>query len=98
MNSAPVNGSASMEMSGTIRAAPGRLDWNAGLAKVRLEPPPAPNWKPRWIGRTLGVEPCETRFAMRVRLLPQPVWNAMGLSGLRAQPGPPKPLAESQLT
>ncbi len=42
MNSAPVNGSASIEISGTIRAVPVRLDWNAGLAKVRLVPPPAP--------------------------------------------------------
>ncbi len=97
MNSAPVNGSASMEMSGTIRAVPVRLDWNAGFANVRLAPPPAPKTKPSFSGGTTGVLPWEMRLTMRVSFVPHPVWNMIELSGLSARLVPPIPVANGEL-
>jgi hypothetical protein len=39
---APVNGSANHEISGSNRAGPGSPFWKAGLAKKPLAPPPDP--------------------------------------------------------
>src|SRR6267143_4514647 len=97
--SAPVNGSAKMEMSGTSRVSPGteRPLWNDGRAKVRLAPPPAPNWKPKWSGGTTGELFKAFVSAIRVKLLPQPVWNLTLLSGFNAKLVPPIPVAKGEL-
>src|SRR6476646_9234216 len=86
MNSTPVNGSASMAISGTNLLLPGSALWNAGLAKVRLVPPPAPLWKPRpWAGSLSGgttgglssgtVPPLGLMSAMRVKFVLKHVSN-----------------------
>jgi hypothetical protein len=56
MNSTPVNGSASQEISGKTRVFPGadKPLWNDGLGKTPLAPPPEPNWKPK---KKLGLKP-----------------------------------------
>src|SRR5215470_7835598 len=109
MNSTPVNGSASHPISGTIRLPAGTKPlWNAGWANVRLSPPPAPNWKPRpeagsFSGGTTGglsfgtVPPLGLMSAIRVKLVPQPVWNLMLLSALSARLVPPTPVANGEL-
>src|SRR5260370_36284266 len=97
MISTPVNGSATMEMSGTCRVDPASALWNAGLANIRLDPPPAPPWKPRCNGGTTGGEPSVARSATRVRLLPQPVWQRLVLSGVRNRLVTPVPVDFGEL-
>src|SRR5260370_40902624 len=87
INSAPVNGSASMEISGTNRTDPGRLLWNDGLAKVRLAPPPAPNWKPSCRGGTTGGPPKATVFAIRGRVVSPPGREGVVVSGFSGRLG-----------
>src|SRR2546423_7636455 len=103
MNSTPVNGSASMEMSGTNLLLPGSPLWNAGLAKVRLVPPPAPPWKPSWRGGTTGGPssatdpPLGLMSAIRVRFVPQPVSHFLLLLLFSARLVPPTPVAFGEL-
>src|SRR5579884_795217 len=97
MISTPVNGSAKYEMSGCCRVVPGRPTWYAGLAKYPLGPPPAPKAKPRFSGGTTGVLPSEIRFAIRVSLLPHPVWNSIVLFCRTAMLVPPIDVANGEL-
>jgi hypothetical protein len=91
------NGSASIEMSGTMRFVPGRLLWNGALAKVRLVPLPVPNWNPRFAGGTTDGLPKEILSAISVRLVPQPVWKSIVLSGFKARLVPPMEVANGEL-
>ena len=97
-----------MEMSGTSLLLPGSPLWNAGLAKVRLVPPPAPLWKPRpWAGSLSGgttgglssgtVPPLGLMSAIRVRFVPQPVSNFLVLLLFSARLVPPMPVAFGEL-
>src|SRR5437870_8244793 len=101
--STPVNGSASMETSGNNLFVPGSSLWNAGLAKVRLVPPPPPPWNPRWRGGTTGGPssgtdpPLGLISAIRVRFVPQPVSNFLLLLLLSAKLVPPTAVAFGEL-
>src|ERR1019366_5468872 len=86
-----------MAMSGTNRMDPGRPLWNDGLAKVRLVPPPAPNWNPRFAGGTSGGLPNAMVSESSVRLVLQPVWKFIVLSGFSARLVPPTDVANGEL-
>src|SRR5277367_1462236 len=95
MISIPVSGSASMEISGTIRKLPGKPDWKEGFAKKVLTPPPAPLWNPNNSGGIVGG--FGVGFAMRAKFIPQPVWNLMLLFPLRNRLVPPTAVANGDV-
>src|ERR1700732_882997 len=82
-------------MSGSLRFPPLKVFWKDGLLKKALVPPPEPPWNPKRRGGTTGG--LGVTSAMRVRLLPQPVWNFMVLSLLINRLVPPTAVANGEL-
>src|ERR1700689_4186771 len=86
----PVNGSASQEISGSNRAEPFNLCWNAGFKNTSLGPPPEPkSKKPNSAGGSYTNPPP----TIGVTLVPQPLCHSMVLLDLSARLIPPTPVA-----
>src|SRR6202167_6527030 len=94
-SSNPVSGSASMEMSGSLRQPPLKLFWKEGLCQRTLVPPPAPKMKPNSRGGTTGG--FGVGSAIRVSLRPQPVWKFIVLFLFKNKLVPPTAFAWGEL-